>query len=191
MWPPLDNLLRRARLRGLQEGPVQRARAESLESDAKDDAERFQDYGFSANPVEGQGLVINVAGHTIVLRMDRLAERPRMAAYEVVVWHKEGHRITLKAGGLVEVDCTRLVVNASGQIDLNTPTTNISGALNVAGNTTVGGSASVAGGTSVGGNLSVAGNSTSTGNVSGAGVSLAAHTHGGVQQGNSSTAPPN
>jgi phage baseplate assembly protein V len=191
MWPPLDNLLRRARLRGLQEGQVQRARAESVESDAKDDAERFQDYGFTANPVDGQGLVINVAGHTIVLRMDRLAERPRMAAYEVAVWHKEGHRITLKAGGLVQVDCTKLVVNASGQVDINTPTTNISGVLHVGGNTTVGGSASVAGSTSVGADLSVAGNSTSTGNVSGAGVSLSTHTHGGVQNGNSSTGAPN
>ena len=55
-----SNLLRRARMRGLVEGLVQRLRVEALDDDAKDDAERWQDYGFAGNPGEGQGLVINV-----------------------------------------------------------------------------------------------------------------------------------
>ena len=101
----LGDLLRRARLRGLAEGQVQKVRAESLENKAHDEAERFQDYGFAANPVEGQGLVLSVAGHTIVLRMDRLAERPQLAAHEVCIWHKEGHKVTLKAGKVIEVEC--------------------------------------------------------------------------------------
>ncbi len=46
MFATLENLLRRARLRGGREGPVQTMRAESLENDAKDQAERWQDYGF-------------------------------------------------------------------------------------------------------------------------------------------------
>jgi phage baseplate assembly protein V len=98
------NLLRRARLRGLTEGnQVQVARAEALDDDAKDDAERWQDYGFAGNPVDGQGLVINAGGHTVVIRMDRLAERPHLDAFEVAVWHKEGHFVKLKAGGVIEV----------------------------------------------------------------------------------------
>ena len=87
--------LRRARIRNLKEGLVQSARIEALENDAKDDAERFQDYGFAANVVDGQGLVINAGGHTIVLRMDRLAERPQLPAFEVRVWHKEGHHVEI------------------------------------------------------------------------------------------------
>lgn len=103
-----DNLLRRARIRRVAEGLVQRARVEALENDARDDAERWQDYGFAAQPVDGQGLVINAGGHTIVLRLDRIADRPQLADYEVTVWHREGHRLTLKAGGLIEADCTEL-----------------------------------------------------------------------------------
>lgn len=126
-----SQLLRRARLRGLTEGPVQRARAEVNEVDAKDDAERWQDYGFAAQPVSGEGLVMHVAGHTIVLRMDRLAERPELAQHEVCVWHKDGHRVTLKAGRLVQVDCTELVVNASAAVRLNTPLVQVSTRLTV------------------------------------------------------------
>lgn len=113
--------LRRARIRGLREGLVQAGKADALENDAKDAAERFQDYGFAANPVDGQGLVITVGGHTMVLRVDRLAERPRLAAYEVSLWHKEGHSVTLKAGKLVEVNCDTFRVNAAVKVELSTP----------------------------------------------------------------------
>lgn len=131
----LGALLRRARIRGLVEQLVQRARVESTEHDAKEDAERFQDYGFAANPVDGQGLVLNVAGHTIVLRMDRLAERPELAAHEVTVWHKEGHRVTLKAGRLVHVECDTLQVDASVGVEINTPTLTVNADDQVALNT--------------------------------------------------------
>jgi len=126
-------MLRRARMRGLAEGRVQRVRAESTELDAKDDVERFQDYGFAANPVDGEGLVLTVAGHTIVLRLDKLSDRPRLQAYEVSVWHREGHRVTLKAGQVVQVDCARLVVNASERVELNTPQVTTPTSLRVAG----------------------------------------------------------
>ena len=113
--------LRRARIRGLKEGLVQSARVEALENDAKDAAERFQDYGFAANAVDGQGLVITAGGHTVVLRVDRLAERPRLPAYQVSVWHKEGHNVTLKDGKLIEVNCDTFKVNAAVKAEFNTP----------------------------------------------------------------------
>ena len=131
--------LRRARIRKLAEGLVQSARVEALENDAKDDAERFQDYGYAANAVDGQGLVITAGGHTIVLRMDRLAERPRLAAYEVSVWHKEGHRVTLKAGKLVEVSCDTFRVNAAVKVELNAPLVTATGTMGVTGRMTAGG----------------------------------------------------
>lgn len=129
------SLLRRARLRTLAEGQVQTVRAEATENDARDDVERFQDYGFAANPVDGEGLVLNVCGHTIVIRMDRLAERPELAAHEVCVWHKEGHTVTLKAGRLVQVDCDDLVVNASSSVHIVTPTMTVDASGEVTMNT--------------------------------------------------------
>lgn len=114
--------LRRARFRSLAEGGlVQVARVEVSDREAREHAERHQDYGFAANPVDGEGLRLEVGGHTIILRMDRTAERPALAAYEVSVWHREGHAVTLKNGRLVEVDCDRLVINASEKVVLNTP----------------------------------------------------------------------
>lgn len=163
----LANLMRWVRIRGLTEGKMQKGRVEGLPNDVRDDAQRPQDYGFAGNPVDGQGLKLEVGGHTVIIRMDRLAERPELAAYEVAVWHKEGHMVTLKSGGLIQVDCTNLVVNASAGVALNTPTVAIAGALTV-------------GGTMV-----------AAGNVTGAGKSLATHTHSGVQAGGSNTGTPN
>ncbi|HEX7866532.1 MAG TPA: phage baseplate assembly protein [Variovorax sp.] len=117
-----ENLVRRARLRNLKEGTVQKLRAEALDDDAKDGVERFQDYGFAANPVDGQGLVINAGGHTIAVRMDRLAERPQLASFEVRVWHKEGHSIALKDGKLIEVECDDFVLKATNSVRIETKT---------------------------------------------------------------------
>lgn len=194
----LSNLLRRARLRGLKDGAVQIARTEALEGDAKDDAERWQDYGFAANPVDGQGLVINWAGHTIVLRMDRITERPAMAPYDVAIWHKEGHQVRLKAGRLVEVTCDRLVVNAATSVAITSPSVTVTASSGVTVTTpTLAASADV----------TAAGNVTATGNVSAGGTSSAPtvsastsltvsgkemklHTHTNVQTGIGTSGPP-
>jgi phage baseplate assembly protein V len=167
----LGAILRRARLRGLKEGLVQTVRVEALEHEAHDNAERHQDYGFAGNPVDGQGLKVSWGGHTVVLRMDRLADRPQLAAYEVAVWHKDGHMVRLRDGGLVQVDCTRLEINASAGIALNTPTVAVSAALMAAGSVS---SPTVTAGSS----LKVGGKEMST------------HTHGGVAGGGGHTTGP-
>jgi phage baseplate assembly protein V len=169
--------LRRARMRSLKEGLVQSLRVEALENDAKDDAERFQDYGYAANPVDGQGLVINVGGHTIVLRLDRLAERPRLAAYEVSVWHKEGHNVTLRAGKLVEVNCDTFKVNAAVVVELNTPTVAMSAEA------TVGDTLAVANGITGGGNATFAAGRVSAQGMTAGGKALEDHTHPDLSSG--------
>ncbi len=126
-------MLHRARIRGLNEGQVQSGRVEAHGNVVVDGAQRFQDYGFAANPVDGQGLEITVGGHTLILRMDRLAERPQLAAYEVALWHKDGHRVKLGAGKAVEVlGATTVTVEASAKIQLNTPLVECSGQLKAA-----------------------------------------------------------
>lgn len=163
--------LRRARMRSLKEGLVQSLRVEALENDAKDDAERFQDYGYAANPVDGQGLAITVGGHTIVLRLDRIAERPRLAAYEVSVWHKEGHSVTLRAGKLVEVSCDTLKINAAVKVEINTPLVAMSAKA------TVGDTLAVVNGVTGGGNATFAAGRVSASGVTAGGKALEAHTH--------------
>lgn len=164
--------LRRARIRGLKEGQVQRGRSEATENDVKDDAERFQDYGLAANPVDGQGLVLTVDGHTIIVRMDRLAERPQLAAYEVAVWHKEGHKITLKDGKLIQVDCDTYRVNAAVKVEYNTPLVTNSGSMTNAGN------------------MTAQGRVTGVAGVTAAGKALDGHTHPDITSGGN-TGPNN
>lgn len=132
--------------------------------DARDQAERFQDYGFAANPVDGEGLRIEVGGHTFILRMDRLADRPRLDAYEVSVWHKDGHHVTLKAGRLVAVECDQLSIKAAVGVIIETPTLALTGNQVVSGTTTA---QMVVGITDVVAN----------------GTGLGEHDHGGVQRG--------
>lgn len=144
------NLLRRARIRGVKEGKVQTARAEALENDAKDNAERWQDYGFAGQPGDGQGLTINAGGHTVVIRLDRIAERPQLDLYEVAVWHKEGHFVKLKAGKLVEVSCDSLIVTAAVQVRITSPVVQVDAGTHVQLNTpTVDASAAVTAGTNI------------------------------------------
>lgn len=132
MW----NLLRRASIRNLVEGLVQTGSLVGFEPDARDQAERFQDYGFAGNPVSGQGLRIEVGGHTFILRMDLLAERPQLAAYEVSVWHKEGHAVTLRAGRVVDVSCDQLNIVASAGVSIQTPLLSVQGNQLVSGSST-------------------------------------------------------
>jgi phage gp45-like len=160
-----SDLLRRAGLRSLAEAAVQRVRVEVHGADAKDNAERWQDYGFAAHPVDGQGLVLHVAGHTIVLRMDRLGERPPLQPYDVSVWHKEGHCVTLKAGRLVQVDCDQLTINASTGVTITTPAVSMSG------------------------NLIVSGTATGVVDVVGGGKSLKGHVHTSAPAGDPTSAP--
>lgn len=126
-----ENLLRWVRVRGLAEGKMQVGRVEGLPNDARDAVQRPQDYGFAGNPIGGEGLRLEMGGHTVIIRLDRLAERPQLEPYEVAVWHKEGHMIRLRAGKLVQVDCDRLVVNAAQGVDFNTPMVKTSDAITV------------------------------------------------------------
>lgn len=167
----LANLMRWVRVRGLVEGKIQRGRVEGLENDARDDAQRPQDYGFAANAISGEGLKLEVGGHTVIIRLDRTAERPRLAAYEVAVWHKEGHMVRLKAGRIVQVDCDQFVVNASVGVAFNTPTVAASGVVTAA--------------TSV-----QAPTVTAATSLTVSGKEMKAHSHSGVQAGAGTSGPP-
>lgn len=90
--------------------------------------ERNQDYGFAAAPPGGQGLVIEIDGHMFALRLDLINERPVLNTNEVCVWHKEGHKITLRDGKAIDVDCDeynintkRYKVNASESVKMDAP----------------------------------------------------------------------
>lgn len=136
----LSELLRLVKITGLKDGQIQSGRIQAHDAKAHEAARRWQDYGFAAHPVDGQGLAIEVAGHTIILRMDRLAEKPELAAYDVALWHKEGHLVRLGAGKKVTVEnAAEVTVQASTKVMLDTPLVETTGGINVAGDAIIGG----------------------------------------------------
>ena len=116
-----NELIRKAKMVFTTANLIQQYKVNIFETRASEDAERFQDYGFAAQPSAGEGLVIDAGGSVIVLRIDRLKDRPALANDEVAVWHKDGHKIHLKSGKLVEVDCATLNIKASIGVNFNTP----------------------------------------------------------------------
>lgn len=163
--------MRWVRVRGLMEGLFQKGREEGLPNEGRDGATRPQDYGFAGNPVGGEGLKLEIGGHTVIIRLDRTAERPQLAAYEVAVWHKEGHNVTLRAGKLVEVNCDTFRVNATVKAEFNTPL------LAMSAKATVGDTLAVANGLTGGGNATFAAGRVSALGITAAGKALDGHTH--------------
>ena len=88
-----------------------------------------------------------------------------------IVFDRENGSITVPKA--VTINCTTATVNASESVKLDTPKTDITGVLNVAGLITGKGGLAVSGGSGA----SVNGSLTTTGDVKAGGISLQGHTH--------------
>lgn len=84
--------------------------------DGDDDAERFQQYGFTSSPKPGaEVLILNVGGdgsHPVVIACDDRRYRVSgLASGEVCIYDDQGQRITLYRDR-VEIEAPRVVVNS-------------------------------------------------------------------------------
>lgn len=130
--------------------------------------------------------------------------RPKQVGNELEYrrWHHAN--IELDADGVLHLKCTRLVIDASSEVVVNTatatinasssvaiesPTTTISGDVAIGGNTSIAGETSMSGGATVAASVSVGGSLAVVGTISGDGINLKTHTHAGVQRGGGSTDP--
>lgn len=166
----------------------------------------WQNYGFAADAVEGEGLQIELGGFTLLLACDRPDDRPALAPFEVKVWHKEGHYISLDAGGKITAKGTDIEALASGAVTakanvvkveasasatlkapkvvIDAPSTEFTGAGTFAGQVSAAGFSGPAGApASATGGMNVTGTIAATVDVTAAGKSLKTHIHGGVQGG--------
>lgn len=135
-----------------------------LADEVRDPVERFQNYGFTSNPIPGaEAVAASVAGsrdHVVVIVVDdRRYRLMGLEQGEVAIYTDEGDKIVLKRGGTVEV-------TASTKVRLVTPLVECTG------------------------NVTVAGTLTAAVDVVGGGISLKGHRHGGVQAGGSLTGVP-
>lgn len=115
---------------------VQTARVDVYDTLGREVIERLQDYGFAGSPPEGEGLVIVVDGNMFLLRAEMVEGRPELKAWEVAVWHKDGHNITLRDGKVIDVECDeynvktkRYNVSASDGVKMDTPVVEASALL--------------------------------------------------------------
>lgn len=106
----------------------------ALKGETKDNVERVQQYGFTSNPLSGaQAIMLCLGGnraHPVVTNVDDPRYRPTDSeAGESGCYHYEGHRIRLMQNGIVQIECERLIVQATDQIRFETPKLDVTGEI--------------------------------------------------------------
>lgn len=137
MWREVDGRIKRA-LAGVRQafraklallkngGPVVLVQGEGLAGEKLQDAELFQQFGFTSVPPAGTMLVaVPVGGktsHSIVVATEHGTYRLKiLESGEAALYSQEGAYVAVRNGKVVEVDCARMVVNASEEVQFNTP----------------------------------------------------------------------
>ena len=128
----INDLIQKAKMFFTSVSLIQKYKVNIFENRSSEESERHQDYGFASQPSEGEGLVIDAGGSVVVLRIDRLKERPTLANDEVAVWHKDGAKIHLKAARIIEIDCDVFALKASSGAHFDTPIITTSGNISAA-----------------------------------------------------------
>lgn len=113
-------------------GAVQLVQLDGLSGEQLQDAELFQQFGFTSNAPEGSmAIVLPLGGktaHGIIIATEHGTYRLKtLASGETAIYNQWGDHVTLK-------DDRRMQVVSSLAVDITTPTVTMSGDLNVAGN---------------------------------------------------------
>ena len=182
-------------------GNVQLVQVDGLAGEQLQDNELFQHYGYTSNPPAGtMAIVLPMGGktaHGIIIATEHGNYRLKnLESGEVAIYSDEGDSVILKRGRLIEVTTETLrintqvmEVNASAQIDFNTPMVNTDQALNVTGLTTITGGIAISGG--AGATATITGNLVTVGTITNNGKAIdSSHQHSGVLAGAANTGTP-
>lgn len=96
-----------------------------LKREIRENVERFQNYGFTANPHPGaEGVVVFVGGnrdHGLCIAVDDRRYRLQgLEAGEVALYTDEGDKIHLRRNRVIEVTTHTFRVNAETKVEINT-----------------------------------------------------------------------
>ncbi|MGC0153270.1 phage baseplate assembly protein V [Chromobacterium vaccinii] len=171
--------------------PVQLAQGSGVNGEQIQDAELFQHYGFTSNPLPGtMQILLPIGGrtsHSIVIATEHGSYRlQNLAPGEVALYTDEGSKIVLKRGRVIDVECDTfqlscktMTVNASSGASFTTPQLQTSQVLQAGGQIVGQGGMAVSGGSgaSVNGNIQLSGSMQASGDVVASGKSVVGHAH--------------
>lgn len=131
----------------------------------KDNAEHFEPYGFTSNPLAGAEVLAAFIGgdrsHSVVLvASDRRYRIQALKPGEVAIYTDEGDRVHFKRGRIIDIETGTLNIKASAAVNIDSPVVNQTGKI------------------------------VSQGDQVAGGISQIEHVHSGVQAGNGQSGAP-
>ncbi len=194
-------------------GAIQFLQAQLGADEICDNTPRMAEFGFTSNPPPGSdavlafmrgdrssGIVIATGNKTFRLKSLAPGEAALYDAFGKYVKLTQTGIVIEAAGQSVTVnDASAVTVNATTSVTINSPTTKISGTLEVDGAVTMKSTASVTGMATVGGltstgaagAASITGNlAVTSGDITADGLDFKTHAHGGVTPGSGNTSGP-
>ncbi|WP_448645398.1 phage baseplate assembly protein V [Pseudomonas mediterranea] len=110
----------------------------------KDNAEHFEPYGFTSNPLAGAEVLTAFIGgdrsHAVVLvAADRRYRIQSMKPGEVAIYTDEGDKIHFKRGRIIDIETGTLNIKATTAVNFETPVINQTGQIISAGDQLAGG----------------------------------------------------
>ncbi|WP_334597493.1 phage baseplate assembly protein V [Pseudomonas alvandae] len=100
----------------------------------KDNAEHFEPYGFTSNPLAGAEVLTAFIGgdrsHAVVLvAADRRYRIQSMKPGEVAIYTDEGDKIHFKRGRIIDIETGTLNIKATTAVNFETPVINQTGQI--------------------------------------------------------------
>lgn len=113
----------------------QNLQVQTLANETNDNVERFQNYGVSSVPPPGaEAIVVAVGGRRsglVALAVEDKKSRPKgLDPGDVCVYHSEGHTITLKQDGIIEIRGKAVNLVAEESCDIVSKLINVTGNAN-------------------------------------------------------------
>jgi len=110
----------------------------------KDNAEHFEPYGFTSNPLAGAEVLTAFIGgdrsHAVVLvAADRRFRIQSLKPGEVAIYTDEGDKIHFKRGRIIDIETGTLNIKATTAVNFETPVINQTGQIVSAGDQLAGG----------------------------------------------------
>lgn len=173
----LRTLLRRGVVRLVKySGSVRLLQAKVPGGSALSDLEHLEPFGFTSHPKpDAEALVLSFDGngsHSVALMVSDRRYRLTIAEGEVALYNANGDNLHFKADGTA-------VVKAATKVQIDSPSTEISGTLTVAGATTLSSTLAITGATTAAGITATA--------VTCGGVAFGTHTHPYTDDGSNKT----